>query len=313
MEASTTTSTTPAETSLLQEYTKGCDLWAEIEEACCSKDPQYKQLVTDAIKAFQTAAVIVKMTDLYSKNEELNDINTASLQFLSIPYYLGCLYQKVPTLEHSERLAQMKLSKQYLDEFTETCIRLKLFTANDIEAMKRTGEAPPDVRRTEKIERYKREKELNEKLKVIMKQKIDKSILSMLDDEEADDGEFERETSILLLQLSAIKTFEALNLVKQEIEILEHMIKLMSENNGQLPVVPKPEPSQFKPLVIGDPRHQIAKNAFRPGWNLPTVSIEEAGMIDYQVALEQQKRTQEKEKQYVKGKGKGEWKKIRNY
>ena len=44
-----------------------------------------------------------------------------------------------------------------------------------------------------------------------------------------------------------------------------------------------------------DPRHKIAQEAFRPGWNLPTVSIEEAGLIDYQIALEQQKRHKEAE------------------
>lgn len=65
----------------------------------------------------------------------------------------------------------------------------------------------------------------------------------LLDDEEqVVDEEFERETSILFLQISAIKTFEGLNLAKQELEILEHMTKLMAENNGQLPTPPAPEP-----------------------------------------------------------------------
>lgn len=126
------------------------------------------------------------------------------------------------------------------------------------------------------------------------------------------------------MQISAIKSFEALHLAKQELEILEHMNKLMQENNGQLPKPPEPEPvciscyfccnntlpifgseaykvqrAPFKPITLVDPRKRIAETAFRPGWNLPTVSIEEAGMIDYQIALEQQKRHQEAEKQYV--------------
>jgi hypothetical protein len=70
----------PSQTSLQQEFAKGCDLWAEIEEVPFSREPSYKQLVTDAIRAFQTSAILVKTTDTFSKNEELSDINTSSLQ-----------------------------------------------------------------------------------------------------------------------------------------------------------------------------------------------------------------------------------------
>lgn len=79
------------------------------------------------------------------------------------------------------------------------------------------------------------------------------SSLILDDEEEVGDDEFERETSLLFLQISAINTFEALHLAKQELEILEHMAKLMNENNGQLPAPPPPpEPvtKETKSLLI---------------------------------------------------------------
>jgi len=125
--------------------------------------------------------------------------------------------------------------------------------------------------------------------------------LTTLDLEEEEGGvedEFERETSILFLQSSALKTFESFHPIVQEIEILEHMAKLMEENNGVLPQPPAPEPRPpFQPIVLGNPRHNIAQTAFRPGWNLPTVSIEEAGLVDFQQATEQQQRHKAYEQQ----------------
>jgi hypothetical protein len=79
--------------------------------------------------------------------------------------------------------------------------------------------------------------------------------MALLDDEEGGEDEFERETSLFLLQISAIKTFEALHLAKQEIDILEHMVQLMSENNGQLPTPVAPEPvltSLLSPHISSD-------------------------------------------------------------
>lgn len=73
--------TQPSQTTLGNEYNKGCDLWAEIEEAPNTRDASFKQLVTDAIRAFQTSAVLVKTGDFFSKNEDLADINTSSLKY----------------------------------------------------------------------------------------------------------------------------------------------------------------------------------------------------------------------------------------
>jgi len=77
---------------------------------------------------------------------------------------------------------------------------------------------------------------------------------------------------------------------------LEHMKQLMENNEGKLPKIEKEPPREpLKPIVFEDPRKKITEQAFLPGWNLPTVSIEQAGEVDYQIALEQQKKQKVRE------------------
>jgi len=73
----------------------------------------------------------------------------------------------------------------------------------------------------------------------------------------------------------------------------------MQQNNGQLPPPTKPVPDQrppLKPIVITDTKQFIKDNAFKPGWNLPTVSIEQAAEIDYQDMLRREARQKETER-----------------
>eukprot|EP01126_Amoeba_proteus_P031639 TRINITY_DN309_c0_g1_i13.p1 TRINITY_DN309_c0_g1~~TRINITY_DN309_c0_g1_i13.p1 ORF type:complete len:144 (+),score=49.27 TRINITY_DN309_c0_g1_i13:775-1206(+) len=99
-----------------------------------------------------------------------------------------------------------------------------------------------------------------------------------------------------MLRLNSMKTLEAINVIRQEVDMLEQITKLMSENGGNIPKPTEPERRPFTPIILTDPRKEIAQKAFLPGWNLPTVSIEQAGLIDLQIAQEQQRRHNEMEK-----------------
>jgi len=100
-----------------------------------------------------------------------------------------------------------------------------------------------------------------------------------------------------MLENQAVKTIDSLSSLNQEIEILEHMSKLMESNGGKLPTLPPPEPRPpSQPLVITDPKKFIRDNAFKPGWNLPTVSVEEANYMDYQEMLQRETRQKESER-----------------
>eukprot|EP01126_Amoeba_proteus_P031643 TRINITY_DN309_c0_g1_i8.p1 TRINITY_DN309_c0_g1~~TRINITY_DN309_c0_g1_i8.p1 ORF type:complete len:331 (+),score=89.80 TRINITY_DN309_c0_g1_i8:63-1055(+) len=283
--------TTP-QVSLSELFAKGSDLWIDIESGT-AKD---SKSVHEAIECFLSVHKIVKNGDFFSSNEQLSDVPTPYLKYLSIPYYLGQLYQKIPATSGIERFPHVKQAKIYFEEFMETCVRFEIINKKDLLVYQRKGNPDPETRRTEKIERYKREKELNQKIQKSMKEKLSRGLnISDLEEEPVED-EFERETSILMLRLNSMKTLEAINVIRQEVDMLEQITKLMSENGGNIPKPTEPERRPFTPIILTDPRKEIAQKAFLPGWNLPTVSIEQAGLIDLQIAQEQQRRHNEMEK-----------------
>jgi hypothetical protein len=75
----------------------------------------------------------------------------------------------------------------------------------------------------------------------------------------------------------ALKSIDGMRVLKEEERIMDHMLGLMKEHGGKLPERPKEEPrgEPLKPIVLEDPRKKITDATFLPGWNLPTVSIEQ--------------------------------------
>lgn len=124
-----------------------------------------------------------------------------------------------------------------------------------------------------------------------MKENIEKGLI-----DEEEENENDRECKILFLQNCALKSIDSLRVIKEELKINEHKLELMNQHGGKIPPPPEPEPREpLKPFVIEDPRQKIVERALLPGWNLPTVSIEEANYMDYQEMLEREARQKEAE------------------
>jgi len=276
---------------LFEVFTQGQVLWEEIEAFSGPRNDDFQKKVIDAIQSFKQTLVLIEKNSLFSSNELLDDIPTSSLKYLSVHYYLGELLQK-RNLPTPQRLPLIREAKACIDVFLSRVVALKILSKEEIKIYQREGEPDPETRRNEKIARYKAQKAIKERISAILKEKLQKG-LSIDDD---DDSEFERETSLLFLQQSALAAMDNIKLIAEEINILEHMMKAMADNNGKLPDrPPEPERVPFKPIVIGDPKQAIAANAFKPGWNLPTVSIEEAGMIDHKIAMQEHEKTKKRE------------------
>jgi len=115
--------------------------------------------------------------------------------------------------------------------------------------------------------------------------------------------EFERETTTLIVRSCLFKALNTLQIIKQEEEILQFINNMKSQ--GITPEPPKPDPNRKPnpPIVITSTnrKQEIKVNAFKPGWNLPTMTIEEAGEIDYQDMLRREKQSAKlKEESLVK-------------
>eukprot|EP01125_Pyxidicula_operculata_P020966 TRINITY_DN7893_c0_g2_i1.p1 TRINITY_DN7893_c0_g2~~TRINITY_DN7893_c0_g2_i1.p1 ORF type:complete len:372 (+),score=77.86 TRINITY_DN7893_c0_g2_i1:630-1745(+) len=283
--------------TLLEEFNKGQTLYSQLDDIS-SSDPKFKTILNEAIAAFEDCLILIEENSLFSENETKEDFVASSIKYLSVPYYLGELYQKTPTTgSSSDRVTAIPLlekSKSLYQSFLKRCIKFEILSKADIISLNRQGPATPEVNREEKIRRFRREKEIQSLIQKHIQAKINRGI----SDDDVDDTDEERAVSFLLLETSALKAISGIQSLEQEIDILKHMSSLMEKNDGELPkrTPPEPKPSG-PPLVIRDAKQFIKDNTFRPGWNLPTVSVEEAGEMDMRYTIEQDKKQKEKEKQ----------------
>lgn len=75
--------------SLSETYDMVMKLYHEIEEK------QEEEKVDKAIGLLLECETLVRKENTFSKNEEVDDINTEDLKYLQISFYLGRLLQKV--------------------------------------------------------------------------------------------------------------------------------------------------------------------------------------------------------------------------
>ncbi|CAG8547984.1 357_t:CDS:2, partial [Cetraspora pellucida] len=139
-------------------------------------------------------------------------------------------------------------------------------------------------KRVEKIERYKREKETKAKLEMLQQR-----LISIKDDDKED---INREYILSLIDLFIQKSIEQLLVIKQEIDLLNQMRKMVDSGQGssvemnddtRIETVQRdhngPLLSQdgrpLRPFVITNQREAIKEQVFRPSWRLPTMTIDE--------------------------------------
>ena len=153
----------------------------------------------------------------------------------------------------------------------------------------------PAQQRQQKIDQYKREKAAENQLTVLRAQlnNIDKETNSDLDD-------VERDWILAAIQLYIIKALQHLQSIDQELVMVKEMEamandrrRMMPSRSGQRQEEPigvqrtlpptwgrdKPllnkEGRPLQPFVITNKRQELQDQVFRPGWSLPTMTIEE--------------------------------------
>lgn len=120
------------------------------------------------------------------------------------------------------------------------------------------------------------------------------------------DDELEREQITLLIKLYIKMSIDELGLIEQEIDILNHMMKIKTGEIDPSKEVLKPSwegimtpQGRLKTFVI-DKRKNVKDKMYKPEWNLPTISVEEAGEIEYLQMIEREKKSAEHQKEQKK-------------
>ncbi|NXH23753.1 IGBP1 protein, partial [Myiagra hebetior] len=203
----------------------GQRLWDELEASIepSSGAPAVQEKVRQGLDALQRAVAMVAQLELFSENEELEEIASADLKFLLLPALLGALTLKQVDL--SRRKEHLEAAREHFLRFLRLCrsyglgsFQLSPGTASEEGAGSPSAPRDPAqpnlvamaMSRTAKIERYKQKKELENKLA---------SMRSSVESGTADEDQI-REFYVLQIQKWIGTSLEEIESIEQELVIL---------------------------------------------------------------------------------------------
>ncbi|XP_031449846.1 immunoglobulin-binding protein 1 isoform X2 [Phasianus colchicus] len=248
--------------------------WRLLEEVEASTEPSsgapsVQAKVRQGLGALQRAAAMVEELQLFSENEELEEIASADLKYLLVPALLGALTLR--QVEPSRRREHLESGRRHLCRFLELCRSYGLSGAPPPPAAPREDSEPGSAApssllgmassRQAKIERYKQKKELENKLA---------SLRTFVESGQADEEQV-RELYLLQVKKWVNISFEEIESIDQE------MVILKSRDTMKQSSAPPHGPSRqvrtpLKPFILT--RDAVQAKVFGAGYpGLPTMTV----------------------------------------
>ncbi|NXJ68124.1 IGBP1 protein, partial [Rostratula benghalensis] len=258
----------------------GRRFWEEVETGAepSTGAPAVQDKVRQGLDALQRAAAMVAQLDLFSENEELEEIASADLKYLLLPALLGALTLKQVDL--SRRLEHLESARAQFWRFLKLCSSYGLGSFNlppasppgEEDAGSPSPRGPSAAQaslvamassRQAKIERYKQKKELENRLA---------SMGTFVESGQADEDQI-REFYILQIQKWINTSLEEIESIDQE------MVILRSRGTGKQPSAPPHGTSRqvrtpLKPFILT--RDAAQAKVFGAGYpGLPTMTVDD--------------------------------------
>lgn len=274
-------SNTP-ELTLSECFKKGMDLMKKIENCDeSSTSASYQERMKTAVEHFLLSQNKISMVNLFSRNEDLEEVHTNELKYFLVSAFLADLTSKLQT-DRSNRLDNIKLTMEYATDYLKLC---KNYTIGHFTLINKTLQSLKDGnsdnislkkdhkdisdQRQAKIEKYKKEMEITHKLE---------SMKNILDDENCDD-ETLRDFWITLIGKWILTTVDLILSLQQEKDMLQEMEKL---NKGDL-VLPQNAPPKKPMQTFILTRDAAQAKVFGAGYpSLPTMTVEEYADLEMQ-------------------------------
>ncbi|KAJ1951113.1 Type 2A phosphatase-associated protein 42 [Dispira parvispora] len=275
-----------------------------------AREPAYQDQVQRCLSHFNRCRLMVNQLALFSTNESLDDLATGSLRYLVVEAYMGHLVQKLTSDSPSTRPSLLKQARDHYDNFYRLCdayglvepVDQRLYQQRLTKSNDSTLGVTNRPSREEKITRFKRRKQLEQTIHAL------ETALGPVDrsptEESQDDNETtERQLALNRVQLQIHHTLEALESIQDEYALLAMAAQASSSSpstdsrapgqsrdesedrldqrpggsglrNAQGPLLSQ-QGKVMRPFIITDKRRDIQESVFRPGWRLPTMSVEE--------------------------------------
>eukprot|EP00095_Tigriopus_kingsejongensis_P000187 maker-scaffold41_size498431-snap-gene-0.13 protein:Tk00187 transcript:maker-scaffold41_size498431-snap-gene-0.13-mRNA-1 annotation:"immunoglobulin-binding protein 1" len=273
-----------SEDSLAQLFGRAFGLYERINTSADDfRSEAFQTEVKKAILMCEDATRAVSLLDIFSRNESVGEMPSLHLPYLLLPALLAQLQTKVydPATPRTEiiRIAEVYM-RDYLQRVKDYEILpdLKIPEVADEELDEPQDNArvppvggPPDMGRMErdrksKLDRYRLQKELEDRVKELQ---------PLMDEKKAEtvDDDVLREFHLSSIKMFAFSALDDLGSFDMEKPILAHMEKV---KKGQVPdpkTLAQP-PRPLKPVIIT--RDAVQKEVFGLGYrNVPVLSIEE--------------------------------------
>lgn len=228
----------------------------------------FQSNVKKAMNLLETATRLVSVADLFSENENIDEIATNDLQYLLLPALLGSLALK---LTSGNRRDIVNCADVYFKDFLRRCNNYSLsnYEFKDSENKEDKEDKPKTEfeviqsqvnTRANKIQKYKEQKELQAKLEDLKKN---------VENEHCDE-EIKRDYFLTMIKSFIHQAIDELSSIEMEKDILEHMAKM---NPNEKPKK-GPQPKPLKPIIIT--RDEVQKAVFGAGYpSLPTMTVDE--------------------------------------
>ncbi|SPJ75182.1 related to TAP42, component of the Tor signaling pathway [Fusarium torulosum] len=269
-----------------------------LENAFEATSPAYRSDLEAALSLYASARDQISALALFSPNEGIEDVSTSDLPYLLLDAHIAELVQKTPNQSPDQRLEVLAKSRAAYERFLAAVDGYGLVQAPYNRVLERYRDEPESfavvasndaaARRDGKIANYRAEKALKEKLEMLRRNP--RYV-------EEGDEELVRELYLTQITFAVHSALQALDSMNREVEILAHaprplapssidtpsaddhsyrldqpLRRLQSLQGG--PLLSK-QGKPLQPFTLVGSRDQMARDVFRSGHNLPTMSIDE--------------------------------------
>lgn len=272
----------------------------------------------------------IQARGLFSSNETIEDISTKSLPFLLVDHFLALAMVGLPIQpgQMSKRKTVILKSLELWANFMTKLEQLELLSNGEVKDYYALSEdmsgddmlsrTIPPPNRDAKIARFKAKQELKKEMERLGALRERRKRCGISAEEEMDgydDEGLDRGMALKDLHLQKTEALEQWAQTKQELPMIEIMVKREEESQEMnrykkdgisSDTDSRDRPLSAKPLQVTRitkdtggqlliKREEIKSKVFRPGWNQPTMSLEELGEREYQAAVEREARQKESE------------------
>ncbi|XP_029342435.1 immunoglobulin-binding protein 1 [Acyrthosiphon pisum] len=245
------------------------------ESICESTEPakesgtQYR--IIKCMKILEHTTQLVSAAGMFSNNETIEEIPTADVKYMLLPFILGSLALKLTN--NGNRLDVVKTAEVYFRDYLQRCKDYGLadhtIPPEYTDSEETTTQATMDFslmarRRAEKIKSYKEQKLMESQLQLLKEQ----------NERESEDDEMRRKYIVSLLKYNIGKALEELDSLQAEMRILHYKLKHEDEDNPENAKSQKLKPKPLMPIIIT--KNEFQKQVFGAGYpSLPTMTVEE--------------------------------------